>query len=295
MDMAAWPSQPQTDAERAFAEVPVDLSSVGMLRRDSWSLNYDNYRLGDATVAIDELARYRAAGGRSIVDLTNTGLSPDPVALRETARAADVQLIAGCGLYIQGMHPRWVANKSVEQIAELMVSDVRNGIAGTDVRAGIIGEIGTSETIHPDEEKVLRAAARAQRITGAAINVHTYPWARQGLDAATILDSEGADLRRVVISHLDNALLDLEYHRALAERGVYLEYDGFGKEWYVDSKRSWFPRDYERIAGLRQLIDDGYLERLLIGCDVCLKMQLCRYGGWGYEHLTSESGFRITC
>ncbi len=48
-------------------------------------------------------------------------------------------------------------------IAEAIVRDIEVGVDGSDIRAGIIGEVGCSWPMHPDEAKSLRASARAQR------------------------------------------------------------------------------------------------------------------------------------
>jgi phosphotriesterase-related protein len=287
MNMAGWPT-PGDETAQQFARLPVTIETIGALRRDSWSLNYDNYVLDDADLAVNELSKFKAAGGSTIVDLTTSGLQPQPERLRAIARASDVNIVVGCGHYIASMQTPEIASATVEDLAANLMDEVRNGVAGSSVRPGIIGELGTSEVIEDSELRVLRAAAIAQRDTGLAINVHTYPWGRTGIEVADILLGEGVCAHKIVISHLDNAPIDIEYHKQLGRSGVWLEYDGFGKEWYVDSKQSWFPRDYERIFAIRELIDAGFLNQIVLGCDVCLKMQLIRYGGWGYAHLAEN-------
>ena len=50
--------------------------------------------------------------------------------------------------------------------------EVTEGIDGTDIKAGLIGEIGCSWPLTQNERKVLRAAARAQTRCGCALMVH---------------------------------------------------------------------------------------------------------------------------
>src|SRR5581483_4568327 len=226
MNMAAWP-QPEDELGRAFARLPVTIETIGALRRDSWSLNYDNYVLDDVDVAVDELTKFRDAGGGTIVDLTTRGLSPQPEKLRHIAQLAGINIVAGCGHYIASMHEPEVARASVETLAAQLLNEIRDGIGGSTVRPGIIGELGTSEVIEESEARVLRAAAMAHAETGLAINVHTYPWGRTGIEVAKLLISEHVDPNRIVISHLDNAPIDLNYHKELAALGVWVEYDGF--------------------------------------------------------------------
>src|SRR5213079_2240859 len=154
-----------------------------------------------------------------------------------------------------------------------LVREIEHGLAGTDVRPGIIGEIGTSSPIHPDEEKSLRVAAAAQRRTGLSINVHVAIAFREALRALDVLEAAGADLSRVVISHLDQQI-DLDYHRAVLQRGAYVEYDCFGSEVYFDHDGRAEPSDRERLKALLELLDAGWTGRLLISHDVCTKMQL---------------------
>jgi phosphotriesterase-related protein len=164
------------------------------------------------------------------------------------------------------------------------VDEIANGIGETDVRPGIIGEIGTSSPIHSDEAKILRVAAGAQTRTGLAINVHVAIFQREALAALDILEAAGADLGRVVISHLDEQL-DSAYHRAILQRGAYVEYDTFGSEVYFDGEGSAEPSDRERLNALIELLNAGWADRLLISHDVCTKMQLLKYGGLGYAHI----------
>ena len=99
-----------------------------------------------------------------------------------------------------------------------MVRDLTEGIDGSGIRAGVIGEIGTSFPLHPNEQKCLAASALASRQTGVAIQVHTYPWARVGLEAVDILAQGGAVPEKIVICHAD-VQLDLDYIHELFNRG----------------------------------------------------------------------------
>jgi phosphotriesterase-related protein len=81
--------------------------------------------------------------------------------------------------------------------------------------------------------------------------------------------------------------------RSLLEKGVFVEFDNFGKEYYIrrevrNSGYGCFVRDTERVTFLKKLIDMGYLDRILLACDVCLKNLLHKYGGWGYDHVLTN-------
>jgi phosphotriesterase-related protein len=245
----------------------------------------DNLVIDDEDTAAAELAAFHDAGGRSLIDLTVDGLAPNPLALQRLSRRSGVHVIAGAGFYIALAHPAWVADATVPQLAARMIRAVRVGIGDTNVRAGVLGEIGTSSPLHPDEIKVLRAAAHAHRETGVPINVHCALWAREGLRILDILAAEGVDLRRVALSHMDE-LLDSDYHRALAERGAWLSFDTWGSEFDFGKHRE--PTDVERIQHLCQMLDAGWSSQILLSQDACTKLNLRRYGGKGIAHILTS-------
>src|SRR5207253_2192111 len=104
-------------------------------------------------------------------------------------------------------------------LADEIGRDATEGVGGSGVRAGIIGEIGTDKPwLSAQEERVHRAAARASRRTGLAITTHSVQ-SRVGLDQLSVFEAEGADLSRVVVGHADsNPMFD--YHLAIVERGA---------------------------------------------------------------------------
>jgi len=259
------------------------LETRGLLQVDPY-VSRPNLVLDDPDVAVAELRPFKELGGGCLVDLTATGIKPQPVSLREVSERSGVHIVAGCGYYTKRSHPPEVAALSESELLERLLEEMANGLGGTDVRPGIIGEIGTSSPIHPDEAKVLRVAAAAQAKTGLAINVHVAIFRREALAALDILDAAAADLSRVVISHLDEQP-DTAYHRAVLERGAYVEYDTFGSESYFDGDGSAEPSDRERVDCLIELLDAGFGDRLLISQDVCTKVQLLKYGGLGYGHI----------
>jgi phosphotriesterase-related protein len=234
--------------------------------------------LNDEKVAVEELAAFVAAGGRTVVDLTNRGMRPDPQAVRRIAEAAGVNVVLGCGWYLQAAYDDSVERTRTNDLAASLVRDLTEGIAGTDVRAGIIGEIGTDDRhIKPAEERVFRAAARAHKRTGAAITTHAMGY-RVGLDQLDLLEEEGADLRRVVIGHCDH-LLDLDYHEAILRRGAYVEYDNIGNPATLPNAR--------KVAMLVELLRRGYEGQILLSMDACLRSRLHAWGGHGLDYLAT--------
>ncbi len=275
----------------AYAEQKVNIQNLDVLSRDPYAVR-DNLLMNDVDLAEKELLEFKKAGGDTVVDATSLGLGRDPEALYRISRATGLNVIAGCGYYTCDTHPRNMDAKTVDEIAGEMVRDITAGMQGSGIRAGVIGEIGTSIEIYPNEKKVLQAAAAAQRKTDAGVIVHTYPWGKRGLEALKLLADNGAEVRRVSINHVD-VDIDLDYCAKIAEAGAYLEFDNFGKEYFIDRRYRGFAggvfaRDIERVKALKKLIEGGYLPHILMSCDVCLKTLLHRYGGWGYDHILTH-------
>ena len=301
IDLRPYWRVPQEVTRHEFAEAPVEITNIGQSRRNPL-LNRDNLVLSDTELAARELVEFRKLGGSSVVDLTLPDIGRDPSALLALSKLTGLNIVAGCGHYIQISHPQTLADESIDSIAERFLREVREGIGDTDIRAGVLGEIGTSYPIHKDEERVLRAAASVHKKTGVAIAVHLSPAPRvdgwMGPAVLDILESEGVDPRRVLLCHLDNMLNPgddfstvLKLHFDLAKRGCFIGYDGCGKEHYFPSGSRaafpsfWCPHDRERAKAASLLHEAGFGSQLLLSHDVCFKIELTRYGGFGYGHI----------
>ena len=268
--------------ELAVWEAKVDLGTLHLAREVTPIA--DNYVLADEPLAIDEVMAFKKTGGGTIVDVTSIGLKRDPEALRRVSQAAGLNIIMGTGFYTTVFHPEDMDSRSVECLTDEIVRDVTEGVGDTGIRAGIIGEIGVNgNPIAPNEIKSLRAAARASKLTGGAITLHrggTDAERRQTLD---ILEAEGADLTRVILGHADEIAEDLELMLELLERGVYLEFDLLGREGVLE--KSVTLKDAEALV---KLIDADYTHRLLLSHDVCWKVHLRKYGGFGYSFILEK-------
>ena len=240
-----------------------------------------NLQLDDEQVAIEELNKFRALGGNTVVDLTSSGLGPESLKLRRISINTGVNIVAGCGYYSHIAQSPSVLLMKSDQMADEIIKSLQVGIGQTDVRAGIIGEVGTSVPLHPFERESLIAAAKAQSKTGVAINIHPDVWGLGHLDVLDILETAGADLHRTVMSHMDE-VIDTDWHCKVAERGVYLGFDTFGSEFSYDGVEE--PRDSDRIRCLLALLERGYVGQLLLSQDICYKIEQSKYGGNGYSH-----------
>jgi phosphotriesterase-related protein len=291
-DLTVW-FAPAEDAGPDL-ERPVDMAMLGRLRRDAFAITRDNLRLTDPVLAADEARRFAHAGGRTIVDVTPPALGRNAEQLRRLSRDTGLNIVMGCGYYVEPAHPAALRAMTAEDIADELVAEITDGVDGTDIRPGIIGEIGTSgvdrETgrkqghVTADEEKVLRGSARAAVRSGLSLSVHLDPRGEGGDQILDILASEALPPQQIILGHLDH-VPNLDYHLRLAERGVYLQYDNFGREYYWDAEAVYWNNDQWRVDALVALLRAGHGRQLLVSQDVCFKMDLRAYGGYGYDHV----------
>ena len=286
------PPRPGDLEGEEIAASPVRMEYLGRLRNDPF-LSRDNCRLDDVDTAISEVRRFATAGGRTIVEQTCSGIGRDPRGLVRVARATGLNVVMGCGFYLEPSHPEPVRGMSVDAVAEHIEREAREGVGG-GIRPGIIGEIGVSAAFTAEEEKVLRGAARAQARTGLPLSVHLPGWERHGHRVLDTTMEEGADPRATVLCHMNPSLDDAEYQHSLADRGAWLEYDMVGLEFYFADQDAQSPADEDNARAIAALVRDGYGDRLLLSGDVFIKTMLVRYGGYGYDHLLTGFSARLS-
>jgi len=288
--------EPTEATEKRLAHQPLTLENLYWVKLHRHN-NVDNLNLTDEQLAIKEVLLYKRAGGNTIVELSNIGGGRDPLGLTRIARVTGLNVVMGSGYYLEQTHPPELATKTEEEITEEIVRDIMVGVGDTGVRAGIIGEIGCSTPLEDSERKVLRASAAAQQRTDAALNIHPSMSEDGVLEIIKILDDNGADLSRTVISHQENLGMNNNrrtiYHK-LVDAGCYLEFDTFGfpivplitawTEGRLVGKRS----EVARINEIKCLIDEGYLNHILISQDNGMKFDYVTYGGSGYAHILRD-------
>jgi len=285
IDSSFYFKAPSNLDDAKFVGQRVNLENLYWIRKNCTS-NFDNMKLDDEAVALKELALFRAAGGATIVDAGSVGLARDPLGLVRISRTSGLNVVMGCGYYVQQSHAPDLKDRTEEEIEEEIVRDVLVGVDGTGVRAGIIGELGCSWPLDVTEEKVLRAGARAQRRTGAPLSVHIGRHHAAPIEDALILRRSGANMSKVVVCHLDRDLPDYSTLRTLAEMGCFLEFDMFGQETsdYPYTPIDRIP-DWQRVHVIRDMIAEGLLDHIVVSHDVAHKHRLASYGGHGYAHL----------
>jgi phosphotriesterase-related protein len=282
--------EPSDTADRARAHAPLGaLADLGWVRRH-WTSHADNLRLDDEALAIEELRPVTAAGGRTIVDATVPGIGRDPAALARISAASGIHIVMGTGAYVMPTHPAHIGDLDPGALADHWRAEGDDGVGDGGIRPGFLGEIGCTWPLHPRERVALLAAARVQRATGAALMVHPGRDGAAPAEIVALLATDGVDLGRVVIAHLDRTIQDPAGLIELARSGVYLAFDCFGLEssYYPFDPAMATLSDAQRLDLVRALRDAGLGERVLLSQDICTKHRLRAYGGHGYDHLLGE-------
>jgi phosphotriesterase-related protein len=216
------------------------------------------------------------SGGKTLVEWSTLDYGRDATALWRLSCQTGIIVIAATG-YLRGEYcASLVADKTINQLVDIMVREIRDGIERMDIRPGVIKAGSGLNSIDATEEKILRAAARAHRETRAPIGTHTSG-GTMGLEQLNILLEEGAEADKILIGHLDRNL-DWDYHLRIAKTGAYLGYDNVGKEE--------FAQDRTRITFIKRLIQQGLGNHILLGCDLARKSYWPSYGGGpGFTYL----------
>ena len=285
IDFKAMLIEPKESTELFMAYEPIRLDNLGWIRRN-WTSNLDNLLILDEEVTINEASKYKRAGGGTIVDATSIGIGRDPLALARVSRATNINVVMGASYYVDKSHPENMDEIKESTITQTIIDDITKGVGDTNIKAGIIGEVGCSWPLTKNETKVLRASAAAQIETGAAILIHPGRDEKSPKEIIKVLKESGADLTRTIMGHLDRTTTNHEILIEIAENGCYLEYDLFGQEIsYYPLSNFDMLSDGQRIDYLKYLIERGYEKQIVIAQDICTKHRLQKYGGHGFNHI----------
>jgi phosphotriesterase-related protein len=236
--------------------------------------------LTDFDESLTEIREFRKIGGGTIVDVTNFGLTRDPEALLRVSQASGLNVVMGAGWYQKMLHPPDMTERTVDELTGIVVRDVTVGAQGTSIRSGIIGEVGINgKPLVENELKSVRASARAARLTGAPMTLHSFATNDEMMTALDVIASEGVELSRVVMGHTGGK--DMEYLKRLFQRGVFVEWDYMGQAPLPPAA------DAQRIESIAAAIQAGYADHILLAHDICTQAQLRRNGGGGYTYIAT--------
>ena len=200
----------------------------------------------------------------------------NPLYVQKVAEQTGINIIQATGFYQDKFLPSFVTEASIDQLSSLMIKEIEEGIAETTIKAGIIGEIGTSKDRMTDRErKIFTAAVIAQQQTKIPITTHTT-LGTYGHEQVAFFKEQQADLSKIVIGHVDLSG-STDYILKMLDEGVYVEFDTIGKENYQP--------DLLRIEMLKEIEKRGYQDKVFLSMDITRKSNLSYQGGIGYSYL----------
>ena len=216
--------------------------------------------------AVAKLRELKQRGVDTLVDLTVVGLGryiPRIATIAE--QVPEINVVVATGVYTYNEVPMYFHFRGPgtilggpEPMVDLFVREIRDGIADTGVRAGILKCATDRPGMTPGVERVLRAVAQAHRETGVPITTHTptppEPW---GLEQQRVFRDEGVDLSRVVIGH-SGGTVNTDYHLALIDNGSYLGFDHFGLPGITLE---------QRVDAVARLCERGHAGRIVLSHD----------------------------
>jgi phosphotriesterase-related protein len=223
--------------------------------------------------AVDKMGELLDAGFRTFVDPCPIELGRDPELYAEISARSGMRIVCTTGFYTEhlssGLPFYWRA-RDPEEIAELYVRELVEGIAGTGgIRAGAI-KAATGVEVTPAESRCLTGAALAQREVGCAIITHTEN-SKHGDVQQDLFADGGADLGRVLIGHQDEQT-DVAPIRKLAERGTFVGVDRIGLEILAPDER--------RADHVATLVREGFTDHVCLSQDHICALTAPRSSFW---------------
>ena len=228
----------------------------------------------DTELILDEIRKMQAYGVKSVVEVTCNDMGRDVEKLRMYSKACGIHIIAATGFYLEEYHSDAVREASPEELSEIFCKDILEGIDGTDIKAGVIGEVASGNpSMGPSERNVLIAAALAGKQTGLAVTTHCQ-LGRLAMEQARLFEKYGMDPAKIVLGHLDLAN-DRTYYEEVLKTGVNIGFDTIGKTAYLS--------DEVRADNLMWLLERGWEERIVLSQDISRKSYLSSRGKYsGY-------------
>jgi phosphotriesterase-related protein len=256
---------------------PIDSSALGrvlihehiFLMDMEYTYNYRPDFFADETItnAAARLNALKASGIDTIIDLTVLGLGRHVPSLAKVAPLTDLNIVISTGAYTFDEVPNpfsfygpGLLHDRSEPMIDHFVRDITDGVGGTMLKAGMIKCAIDMPGLKPGVERIMRAVAQTNRVTGTPITVHTAPQAETGLIVQQVFAEEGVNLEDVVIGHCGDSK-DIDYLMRLADKGSLLGMDRFGVEFAITME--------ERVTTLVEMVKRGYVGQMALSHDCC--------------------------
>lgn len=249
----------------AHEHLAMDLSSI---RHDKES-TFDNIDL-----VLQEIMKMKELGVQAVIEVTCKGMGRNVETLRLLSQRCGIYIVAATGYYLETYHTDFARKASPEQLADVFMKEILEGIDDTGICAGVIGEVASGEKeIAPSEKNVLIGAALAGKRIGCAVTTHCQ-LGNLALEQAKLMISYGMNPQKIVLGHLDLAN-NRDYYKKVLNMGVNIGFDTIGKRTYLE--------DRYRADNLMWLIEKGYENQIVLSQDVSRKSYFSSAGSFsGY-------------
>lgn len=275
--------EPTYPFSRILPDRPVEPSVQWALKQDPYC-SPDNVAPKDFAGVRAEAAAFQDVGGGTIVDATGSAaIGRSPQDLVRLSQQTSLHVVMSTGAYLEKFEGDRLTTSGVDELAQHIVGELREGAGEGHVRAGMIGEVGVSPDFTDGERTGLRAAALAQHDNpGTAMNIHMPGWQRRGDEVLDIAVAEmGADPSQISLAHSDPSGADVDYQRRLLDRGVWLEFDMIGLDISFPGEGA-SPAIGDTADAVARLIELGYGDQILLSHDLFLKQMWSGLGGSGF-------------
>jgi phosphotriesterase-related protein len=203
-----------------------------------------------------EIEAIKDRGFTALVECSTVGVGRRADFDRAVSEATGFPIVVPTGIYREPWIPPFAYERSEEALADWMIGELEGEIESSGVRAGWIKISAGDDGITDVEAKILRAAAKAGKKTGAVIGSHTIR-GRVVMEQLDIVEAAGYTPSRFISIHTQ-AEPDFEMHLAVARRGAWIEYDDIGR---------WEREDAQYIENIYRVLDAGFGGQLMLSHD----------------------------
>lgn len=200
------------------------------------------------------LKEIKELGVTGFAECTPMFIGRDAELMARFAQALDMHILTNTGMYKEPYLPKYAFEKTEDELAQMWINEIVQGIEGTQIKAGFIKIAVNPGSLIPIQQKIVRASARTSKATGATIACHTGHGVA-ALETIDILKSEGLPLEKLIFVHAGSEP-NFDYHIKVAEQGAWVEYDGISAG---EANRY--------IQLIKAMLDKGYGDRLLLSQD----------------------------
>ena len=305
-----WHTPPaEDDPLGQYCESEITLENRGILVKDA-GVCKANLTLHDCPdVIIDEVKVFKELGGSSLVEGTLAGgPGRDATFYKKVSDATGVNIICSSGFYVWPTHPEMVKDMSIDDIKDFVVKEVTEEITfpkPTGIKAGNIKAACLYPLENEDEIKCIKGVARAHAELGGKVAFCIHPTMYDGENRMRlfphkldeILDyitAEGANLEKFYFNHCDIFISDKRKKvnvESLAKTadatGITMDIDMWGNDhvWNQFWRGGPLSGDNDRMLALMELLDRGFEKQIMLSHDTFTKMQLLKWGGYGYGYI----------